>query len=325
MRGALGGLGWLVAVIVIALGGAGIVTAMDAPPSGEARPELTARGDALVTPVLDAAEASLTTLADDVDALGTQARGALAAQVANDMATLDGAVARGDELIASIKADAASIAADLATAPIIGTTTADYELSAAVRARHARLVDAVETLEGLDAAWARLTTGAVTATRLSGLLAAHDDAVLAAAEQGRDAEYDDAAATLDGADAAIAEARQMRDRLANTVDVTVLDEWLDRNEAYDVALRGLYVALRDVGGRVTDAVRDAIAAEKAAKERLPPDSRGLILIMAEIGRGGMNGAVIAIEETKGRLAAALEPAPELAPSAAPLGSPAATP
>ena len=73
-----------------------------------------------------------------------------------------------------------------------------------------------------------------------------------------------------------------------TVDVAVLDEWLDRNAAYDVALRDLYAALDGVGGRVTDDVRDAIDAEQAAKERLPADSRGLILIMSEIGRGGMN-------------------------------------
>ena len=53
---------------------------------------------------------------------------------------------------------------------------------------------------------------------------------------------------------------------------------------------------------MTDDVRDAIAAERAAKERLPADSRGLILIMAEIGRGGMNHAVIAIEEARGALA-----------------------
>lgn len=324
MRDVLGGIAWLVAVIVIALGAAGLVTAMDVPPpSGAGRPELTARGDARVTPILDAAEAALTAVADDVDALGTQARGALAAQTANDMDTLEAAVGRGDELIAAIRGDAAAIAADLDATPIIGTTTAEYELSTPVRARHARLVAAVATLEGLDASWARLTSGAVTATRLSGLLAAHDAAVLAAAEQGRDAAYDDATETLDGADAAIAEARLMSERLANTVDVAVLDEWLDRNEAYDLALRGLYVALRDVGGRVTDDVRDAIAAEKAAKERLPPDSRGLILIMSDIGRGGMNGAVIAIEETKGRLATALEPGP--GSSASPVASPGATP
>ena len=50
--------------------------------------------------------------------------------------------------------------------------------------------------------------------------------------------------------------------------------------------------------------------ERKAKDRLPPDTRGLVLIMAEIGRGGMNGAVIAIEEARGQLSAAvLEPAP----------------
>ena len=48
----------------------------------------------------------------------------------------------------------------------------------------------------------------------------------------------------------------MRDILANTVDVTVLDEWLERNAAYDMALRDLYAALDGVGGRVTDDVRD---------------------------------------------------------------------
>ena len=68
----------------------------------------------------------------------------------------------------------------------------------------------------------------------------------------------------------------------------MLDQWLDRNTTYDKALRGLYVALNKVGGRVTKRVRDAIAAEKVARERLPPDSRGLILIIADIGRGGMN-------------------------------------
>jgi len=65
---------------------------------------------------------------------------------------------------------------------------------------------------------------------------------------------------------------------------------------------------------VTKDVRAAIDAERAAKDRLPPDSRGLIVIMSEIGRGGMNSAVIAIEEARGRLSEALA-------AAAPSGSP----
>jgi hypothetical protein len=105
--------------------------------------------------------------------------------------------------------------------------------------------------------------------------------------------------------------------------VTTLDSWLDRNAEYDAALRRLYLALDDLGGRVTNEVREARAAERLARDRLPPDGRGMILIMAEIGRGGMNGAVIAIEEVRGALLKALEEAAATAsPDTAPTASPA---
>ena len=301
-------LAWLVAVLAIALGAAGLVTAMDAPPAGRDRPELTVRGDAIVDAALDAIESELATLSADVDALGTQARGALASLVGSDMTTVDGAIAAGDGLMVQVTLRVATIRQALAEVPLIGTPQARYQVSSAVRDRYDRLRAAVAEVDGLDGAWARLTTGSVAASRLSTLLAAHDQAVLSAAGLGRDAKYKEAVETLDGADAAISDSRRLRDVLANTVDVVVLDQWLDRNAGYDVALRGLYQALDDVGGRVTRAVREAIDAEKAAKERLPADSRGLILIMGEIGRGGMNGAVIAIEQARGRLADALTPA-----------------
>ncbi|MEO6208014.1 MAG: hypothetical protein ABIP77_08685 [Candidatus Limnocylindrales bacterium] len=300
----LGALAWLVAVLAIALGAAGLVTAVDAPRTVD-RPEWTSRGDAVVRPALDAIEADLATLSADVDALGIQARGALASLVGSDMATVEDAIASGDGLLVEITLRVAMIRAALDAVPLIGTPAAGYQVSAAVRDRHDRLRAAVAEVDGLDGAWVRLTTGSVAASRLSALLAAHDQAVLDAAELGRDADYPAALTTLDGADAAIVDSRRLRDVLASTVDVTVLDQWLDRNAGYDIALRGLYQALDDVGGRVTKAVREAIDSEKAAKERLPGDSRGLILIMAEIGRGGMNGAVIAIEEARGRLADAI--------------------
>ena len=138
--------------------------------------------------------------------------------------------------------------------------------------------------------------------------------MLLAAERGRDASYASALKALDRADTAIAAARELRDLLSATVEVTTLDQWLDRNEAYDVALRDLYRALDDASGKVTTTVREAAAAEQAARDRLPPDARGLVIIMADIGRGGMNGAVIAIEEARGRLGDALAPDPTLAPA-----------
>lgn len=312
---------WVVAAVAIALGAAGLVTAMDPPPSESGRADLTAEGDALVDPALDAIEADLADLAADVDALGVQARGALASLTGPDFETMEAAIAAGDGRLLEVTIGAAAIRSALADVPIVGTPEADYRLSPAVRARYDRLAEAVGKVDGLETAWAGLSTGSLAASRLSALLAEHDQAVLDAAEQGRDADYVAAMETLDRADQAITDARTLRDALAKTVDVAVLDEWLDRNAAYDVALRELYAAIDGVGGRVTDRVRDAIAGEKAAKARLPGDSRGLILIMSEIGRGGINHAVIAIEEARGALADALEPPPSDTPSGEPTAAP----
>ena len=73
------------------------------------------------------------------------------------------------------------------------------------------------------------------------------------------------------------------------------------HDALDAALRTLYQALVNSGGRINDEVRAAFAAEAEAFQRLPPDSRALVIILAEIGRGGLNQAVITIEQARGEL------------------------
>jgi hypothetical protein len=112
----------------------------------------------------------------------------------------------------------------------------------------------------------------------------------------------------------LAEAEGLRDELQNTVDVTTLNEWLRRNRDYDVALRALYVVSAKSPTRVTPEIRAALAAEKAARDALPRDTANLGIILAEIARGGLNQAVIGIEEARARLAGALalagEPAAE---------------
>jgi hypothetical protein len=321
IRAVLTAIGFVVAVVLIALGAAGLVTAMDAPPSGAGRPELTNRGDHQVTLALDQLERDLAAVGEDVDALGTQARGALAALAGSELPTVEAAIAKGDTLVADIGRQSQRLQAEYAALPLVDTPAAGYQLSPAVRARADRLRAALTATDGLDDAWSRLTTGSITATKLSGLLGAQVDAVVGAIDLGRQAEYAAAVKALDPADAAIAGARKLRDTLAKTVEVSTLDQWLDRSEAYDVALRKLYVALRDSKGRVTKAVRTAIEGEKAAKDRLPPDARGLVVIMSDIGRGGMNDAVIAIEQARGRLADALRPPEDGAPDASPTVAP----
>jgi hypothetical protein len=308
LRPLLGGLLWLVAALAIALGAAGLVTALEPPAAGDGG-ALTAPGDARVTEALDAIETRLANIEGKVEELGTQARGALASLAGQDLETVQAAIDAGDAILEELALQRAAVALALGEVPLVGTPEAAYQVSPAVLERYERLRTASRSIDDLDPAWARLTTGSLAASRLSQLLSAHDEAVLAAAERGRDADYDRAQDHLDDADAAIEAARDLRDVLANTVDVTVLDQWLDRNADYDAALRKLYRSLDGVGGRVTDDVREAVAAERAAKERLPGDSRGLIVIMADIGRGGMNGAITAIEEARGALDEALQPVP----------------
>lgn len=305
MRQLVLAIAWLAAVVVIAFGAAGIVAGMDAPATAGLHPWQTARDDVPTDARLDAIAADLREVSDRLDALGVQARGALSALVANDQERAATALETGDGLVAEIGERSTAIATALAQVPLIGTPAAEYRLGPAVRERHARLAAALAETRGLDEAWASLAVGSAAASRLSQLLAAHDETVLKAAAQGREAEYADALAILDEADATIADARRLRDTLAATVDVETLDAWLDRSAAYDAALRELYDELRKSEGRVTPAVRTAMTGEREARGRLPADTRGLVVIMAEIGRGGMNGAIIEIEQASGELTDAL--------------------
>jgi hypothetical protein len=302
-------LGWLLAVAIIALGAAGIVAGMDTPRAdGGDRTGRSARGDATVDAALDDIEAELHAISSAIDALGEQARVVMASLAGNDTDAAAAATDRGTALVGQIETRAAATRDALDAVPLIGTPAAAYELSPGTIDRHAAYRAALDATDGLEEAWTRLTVGALSASRMSALLAAHDAAVAAAAEAGRDADYDAALGKLDEADAAIAEARTMRDRLAATVDVTTLDEWLDRSGDYDAALRKLYVAVQRADGRVTNAVRSAMREEARAKARLPPDTRSLVLIMSDIGQGGMNDAAAAIRTAGDDLREALAPA-----------------
>jgi hypothetical protein len=310
-RQAVAVLVWLAAVLAIAFGSAGVVAGLDTPAAdGSDRTGRTARGDAMVDRALDPIEPELHALADDVHTLSGQARGVLAALAANDVALAESAAASGTALVNDIDAQAAALRDALGSVPIVDGGEAAYALSPATRDRYANGVDAVEATDGLNGQWTRLTVGSLSATRLSGLLDNHDRAVVAAAERGRAADYDAALGHLEDADAAITQARAMRDELARSVDVTTLDAWLDRSAAYDKALRALYAALRASGGVVNEAVRNAARDEAAAKRRLPPDTRALVLIMSDLGRGGMTDSAVAIEQAAADIDEALSP-PEL--------------
>jgi hypothetical protein len=319
VRSILAALVWLAVVVVIALGGAGLVTALDHPPGTLARADLSMAGDARVRPMLDAAKGDLEVLADQVEALGIQARGALAAMNGSDTVTAETAIADGDALVTDVIRRTRALRTRLADVPFVGLPDAGLYVSAPIVARQAALAAALDATNGLDASWNRLSVGALSASKMSALLAEHDRLIVEAAERGRATRYDEALELIDQADAQLDAARTVRNQLANTVDVSILDEYIARNAAYDVALGDLYRAISRVGRKVTATVRAAVKAEEVARANLPPDRRALVVIMADIARGGMNGAVIAIEEARATLADALED-DEAGPSPAPQAS-----
>ncbi len=311
--------GFTVLLAAIALGSAGVIAVWSHPPGTPARAELTWHGDTTLGASLDAAQGRLSTVAGELDRLSVLSRGAIGALIANQASSLNDALTEGGTVATSIQNDSVSLRAGLAS--LSGASDdAPIHYGRDVLARRAAIIAALDATEGLGRSWVSLTAGSLRASRLIVLLADHDTTVAAAAAQGRNAKYADALSTLVKAAASLDEAVKIRDQLANTADVSTLDEWVARNRRYDVALNALYSALRASGGKVNDAVRTAFTEEGAARAQLPPDTRGLVVIIAAIGQGGLNQAVIAIEQARGRLNLALEGLTSAARS--PVGGPA---
>lgn len=305
LRSVLSGLAWLVVAVLVALGGAGIVAAMNHVPGTDARAELTWDGDRETEPALDTATAQLQVLADEVDALGSTARQALAAVVSGDAAMVNDTIAAGTLRLATVQQLAGSLEASVGAIPSVGEGGA-LRLSPELQARYAEIAKTNGLTDGLETDWALFSGRALDATNLFGLLARHDQETAAAAKQGSVGKYRTALDLLDVSDATIAETRAVRDRLAATTDVSTLTTWIDRNAAYDTALRALYTALQESGGEPNRAVANAFEGEQEARDRLPVDLRPLVVIMADVAQGGLNQAVISIEETRGEIAAALD-------------------
>lgn len=314
------GLVVLVVFVLLSLGLAGLVTGIDHLPGTGARPELTWAADEAIRPGLDAAARDLAAATADVDDLGRLGRGALAALAASKWDVLDSTIEQGTVLVARIRDRSDALRTRLISLPGLGRNAAIH-LSQDSLDRQARLFDAIDATSGLAGAWARLAAGSSSAAQLSTLLTRHDQLITEAIDAGLQSNTQGALGSIDAATATLTQAEALRDRLRNTVDVTGLNEWLRRNRNYDVALRRLYVAAAASPDRVTPELRAASDAEKAARAQLPADTSGLVIIMAEIGRGGLNQAVLAIEAARGSLGAALDAEAAAGESAAPSPAP----
>jgi hypothetical protein len=304
---------WLLAAAVIAIGGAGLVAATTNEPGTAGRAELTASGDAAAQPGLEQAESDLAGLTRDVQRLGELGRTGLGALVDSDFTTLDSVVADGQTLAASIEERSAEIRTRLGQLPGTGLDEALVWSPETLRRRDVAL-SALEATGGLEGAWIKLAAGATTASKLTGLLTDHDAIAGKAAASGRAGKYAAAMKTLKQAEAKLDQAKAMRDILANTIDVATLTQWIDRNAEYDAALDHLYRATIASKGRITNDLKEAAIEERRAHDLLPANTSGLVIILAEIGRGGLNQAVIGIEQARARLQSAVD---DLTPAASP--------
>lgn len=314
LRRVLTALAWLLVAVAVALGGAGVATALNPTPASGARPELTWAGDALAGPALAVATSRLEELSDAVDALGASARSALANLVAGDADGLAATLDRGTAELSRVSSASAALRAALAAVPL-ASDLPQLRLSPATLGRYEALAATPALAAGLADDWALLSARAMAASAVPELLSRHDEQTAAAARQGGAGHYRQALALLDAPDATIAQARALAAALSKTADVTTLTQWLDRQAAYDAALRRLYTAMLASKGRVTADVRAAFEGEQAARAALPASSRGIVAIMGDIARGGLNQAVIDIEVARGSLAAALGGPGPAAPAA----------
>lgn len=304
----LRGTAWAVLYAVLAASGAGIVHGTWHAPGSAARAELTWDGDAALAHRLDVAAAELRRISDDVGKLADDAKTALAEVASTDQTRLHAALDDGTAVAAAIASATLDLRNALAGLPGDGLN-ASVEYSNATLVRRAAILAAVDAAASLASEWTQVNARSADAAHLTALIATHDDTVLAAAAKGVKAAYADASATLDGAVLTVAEIKALRVRLIAGTDRTVLDAWVERNGAYDLALKGLYLALVASNGEVTVAVQSARREERAAFDQLPPDRRTILVIVAEVARGGLTQGVLAIDEARGRIDAALAEVP----------------
>lgn len=295
-------LGWLAAALLISLGAGGVAVA-DRPPGDLTRPELTVRADGEVARALEPMLADLDELQVELTRLAGDARRALGELNARDVPALREAIADGTARLERIARLGGRIGLGFDALPYSPDSP---ELGERARSRLVAIDDSLRALAPVRAAWQELAARATPAAQLLVLLERHDERTFAATQAGANERYARALELLEGSLADLDRATEVRDRLVRSTDVETLDDWIARNRAYDEALAALYGTLQASGGEVTDEVREAFAEVQRRQELLPPDTRALVVIVADIAQGGLNQAAIVIEEARGRLSDATE-------------------
>jgi hypothetical protein len=294
---------WTTVLVLVALGGAGLASAVDRPHTDRYRPELGHVTDQRATAWLGALLDELARAEDDVGQLATAGRRALIAASAVALAEVDAAVDAGDEVAARV-AQTVGPLIDLRAAPPDSVET--WRLGEANRERLARIDVAITALADIEATWQRLAVGAVLAVELVRAVGRHDAAVEAALAAGRDGNWQRALELLGRAAPALDEAESAGDRLTPDHDSVELMALIDGHRAHDEALRALYARLAE-----TDSLDDPVVDElrrqvQQARVAVPTTGDTLGRVVADTAGPWLSTQLAAIEVARGSVNDALD-------------------
>jgi hypothetical protein len=287
---------WLGVVIVVSVAGSGLVLALDHAETDASRPELTARGDALVEPRLAAMSQGLSNLADATDALAKHGRDSLVhlRGQQTDLARSD--LAAGDQVVAQLATLVAAVKDDRDDV-LQGTSL--NAIATANQDRIAQIDAALSTGATLPTSWASLAAAAPPPITVLEALAAHDTLVVQATTAGRVPDWATALQRLGEAATQLDRVKRTSAQLkANSLDVSTLDAWVLRLSDYDAALLKLYTLLQASGGVMTPEASVALDSVTRAQAALPPDTTGLTVIVSDIGGQKITQALLDIERAR---------------------------
>jgi hypothetical protein len=303
-----GAIAWTLLAAAVALGAAGLVSQLGHQPGGPQRAELTWSGDAALKARLDDATNQLADISANVDRMADAAKAALGSIQSVDPADLQTNLEKGNGAAVLITQATTELRSSLAG--LIGEGPgAALTYSNPTLVRRAQILAAMDAALSLSRSWSDVTAQSLEAARAASLLNSHNQVIADATALGRAAKYADAVAKIEAAKITLQDLASLRNGIVTGGDVNVLDQWIQLNQTFDNALEKLYQALARAHGQNTLFVQAMYRDEQAAFNNLPKDNRAIIVILAQIAQGGLNQAVLAINDAQGRIEAALAETP----------------
>lgn len=290
-------------MIATAIAGAGLTLALDHPQNDAGRPELTARGDAIVRPRLAALVPALADLSAAADGVAEAARRAYGLVRNRDTAAARAALPQGDAAVAALTA-ATTRVTDARAGLLTGTSRT--AVSEAIRQWISAMDQAIVAAGKVPATWGLMANAAVLPIAVAETLTQHDATVADAASRARTADYQGAVLKLSEARTILDRARGLATQAAQGgLDTSTLRGWISRSAQYDEALIGLYAILIQSGGSMTAEARTALASVMRAQRALPKDTTALTIMVADAGGQKMTQGLIDLDQLRGQISIAV--------------------